>query len=1305
MSLGTAPNPLIHRLAVVRRRLRVTTAWRGGAWLVAVAAAAVTLLGTLDWRFHLPSLVRAFGLVATLAAAGAILYRLLFRPLAAPSDDLSLALRIETEYPELNDGLASAVEFLDQSEETDRQAATLRDLAVKQAVRKAEDCDFNRIVNARGLLTAGLAMLIALVPTVGLAVAAPVLARTALLRLADPFSARDWPLQTEWSDVAARSRIGRGEPFDIRARVRGVLPDDAVVRLATADGTPTGEIKFPVTHDPSPEHGSFFARLDTNRTQKNFRFQLVANDAVSPWYSVAVLTPPSLAPLEGRPSAQATLTFPAYTDLPAMRLPDGTSNIEVVAGTQVSLRAATDRPVVVSWIGFTPDGPQLPAAAALGPLGATNPLQAIALHASGEPVWGHVPARLDTDNKKSLLSVNFTPYVSGTYALHIEDDAGLGGQRLFEVRVFPDPAPTVGLERPNASLDSLLVVPDAEITVRASAQDTQYALRSVALEYRCEKGPKSGREPLYDHGSAGAALSMALSPLAGPIPTPAPPLRLRPTRLDLGERFSLTHVRHTDGSRLREGDVVVLQAIADDFDNVAVDKQPGRSSEVELRVVSPAILEALLQQAQAQVQQELVRLRELQRDGRNKVDALEKQWKNTGKLRPEDLEALFQAEQNHEQIRGRIGTPKEGLRAEAAKILHTMRDNHLQNSGARERMEMVLGDLERLFREELAPVGPLLTQARKENELAPDDASRHNPLAEAERHQQEVERTLNDLLSRLDPFSTSRQLRAEAKAILQEEQRLIEATKNVNADNDPQSKADRERLAERQQRAAEQLADLLSKLQKMGETKIGQATEKRQKADQMEAAAEEKEREAKKAEGPQADRLKEEARALRREAAQLREAADTLAQEGQALQQARNAGFGPQIPGQMSEAAHNLRDGQPNNAARKQVASANGIEQVIRALEDRREEDLDKLVKKLRAAEKKLAELEDAQDRLQKKTREAKKIADPEQREAELKRLAREQEKLRQETQEMAQTLTRLRAGQAGQELGQADGAMQEAGQRLERGGGDEQQEEALQQMQQAKQQLKEAREQAEEELGRERLFKPADQIKRLRERQEALLQETDRIQTTLLAREGWKNAPGLISSVSAERNNQQALAEEAAALAKGKLASAKVFARLLERAGGTMTQASLALGDRYKKHARSDAPFDAAMEEADDLAIRRSQKDTLRLLDQMIVSLKPEDGPNRIAAKEGSNGGGGSGGGGGAKESDGIPPLAQLKALKAFQEDVRLRTEQFAHDHQDPKAGKLTAQEQETLDALHRDQSAISELLDELTAPPGGKP
>ena len=153
-----SPNPLANRLAALRRRLRLTAGFRGGSWLLFTMVAGVAVAALLDWQLHLPALVRAVLLVGTLGAAGAVAIHFLVRPLRSRTDNLSLALRIEAEYPELNDCLASTVQFLEPAGENPGASTTLRQAAVRQALDRAEGCDFNRIIDGRGLRWAGLSV-------------------------------------------------------------------------------------------------------------------------------------------------------------------------------------------------------------------------------------------------------------------------------------------------------------------------------------------------------------------------------------------------------------------------------------------------------------------------------------------------------------------------------------------------------------------------------------------------------------------------------------------------------------------------------------------------------------------------------------------------------------------------------------------------------------------------------------------------------------------------------------------------------------------------------------------------------------------------------------------------------------------------------------------------------------------------------------------------------------------------------------------------------------------------------------------
>src|SRR5262249_12629496 len=106
-------------------------------------------------------------------------------------------------------------------------------------------------------------------------------------------------------------------------------------------------------------------------------------------------------------------------------------------------------------------------------------------------------------------------------------------------------------------------------------------------------------------------------------------------RLDFNRTLSLRSLRHANGEPLKDGDMVILQACADDFDDVSPSKEPGRSHQVEIRIISREAMEQVLTLEQARVQQELVRLREKQREARAKLAEVETRLRKGGKIAPE----------------------------------------------------------------------------------------------------------------------------------------------------------------------------------------------------------------------------------------------------------------------------------------------------------------------------------------------------------------------------------------------------------------------------------------------------------------------------------------------------------------------------------------------------------------------------------------------------------------------------------------------------------------------------------------------
>ncbi len=1340
--------PLRCRLAGLRRRLRLVASFRGLSWLLTAVLTTAVLVGVLDWRWHLPGLVRAFALIGLLAGAGVILYRFLFQPLSEASDDLSLALRVEERYPGLNDALASTVQFLDRENPPEGESASMRQEAVRRTLGKAGVIDFNRVVETKGLRTAGACSLLSTAAAAVLIVLAPSLAATALARLANPFGEVEWPRKTRIELDTVVKRIGRNREYRLRGTVHGVVPSTVMAELFY-EGFPMQRRTFPVRPG---EHGdSFVMHLKPEEVQRNFRFRILANDAVTKEFAVEVLPLPVLALLDGKPSPQVRLDFPRYTDLPSPQfLTPGTGNVEAVTGTIVTYRAAVDRPLRRAWIEYQPEVREVPLAALVAPLGLTMPLEAIATIALTRTVFEPVPAELSGD--RQVLTARFRPVLHGMYVVHFEDEHELENSRTYELRLRPDPAPVVRLDRPSATRDVLTVLPTAQLPLELAVEDVQFAVRSVWVEYRTQPNESPRILSLFNHArglNRDAAGLAGLGSLVGPMP------RLRLQRLDFNRTLSLRSIRHAGGEPLKEGDSVILQACADDFDDVSPGKEPGRSHQVEIRIISRSEMEQVLTNEQTRVQQELVRLREKQREARAKVAEVENRLRKGGKIAPEreaaEAEAqaqkaqeeataeaekadraateqerqkhqkraeelrekakeqaakaeslrkqasqLSEAEQLQQQIRERVGDRKEGLRAEVERLRQTLQQNNMENSNAMMRMTNVANELDRLAERELENIEPKLTNARKMAELL-DEKTRQERLAELEKQAKEAEQQARESQALAQKFNEKAvqadQAAANADDEQQKESKLSEgkqlrqqarkqlekaAEKRAQAQRDrrdaavkPDPDRPRQALAEArqgQETVEDRLTALLQRMEPWSSTAEikGEAGRIQQEQKELMNQAEEMEKknlgknldELTPADKADLDNLQDMQRRLQERTAELIEKMKKVAEkraevDPQTAQELKNAAQDAEkggLTGHMKEAGESIKKNQLNEARKKQREALAELEKLTKNLEDRREAELDRLRKKMRELEEQVEKLQDEQEKLQRKIRDANKIADQQKRQAELEKLARKQQELKEKTGKVMEEMAKLGNDRAREAMARAAEEMEEAFKQLQRRKPqDEKQEEVLDRLEEARREMERARKRAEEELGREQIARVAEAIQRKREQQQAHIDEAKRIQDSVLERKSWNR--GMKASMLRLGDNQKDLGKETTDLAKKDLTAAPIFARMLERSARSMKDA----GERLEEIGRQSPD----LQTLPDAEAARFQELALRRLNQVLDALK-ESQENPTPLSNGGGGGGGEGGDMGPQGDDSLPPLAQLKLLKAMQKDINERTAAF---------------------------------------------
>ncbi len=541
---------------------------------------------------------------------------------------------MEQRFPALNDALASTVQFLDAPDGDGRR---LGRPAARGGQAHPRPLQGLRLQPRRGRpraarTLAGAALAGAAAVTLLLLFPKPAL--SALGRLVNPFNNRSLPPQSNLTLIPdpPPDRVGKGESYEINARVTGVLPPNVKAKIIVRMDYATKEFSTDVTPDGAKAaHISF--RLD--KVESGFHFRVHYNDAESKEFAVKVLPPPVLTNLGKAASPQLQLFYPRYTGLPSpQEQTPGQGDVDAVLGTSVVLRAAADRPLRTAWVDY-PAVPQT-AAAALGVAGALASAPTARIRAAAE-----------LDDSRASFTVRFQPGQSGVYALHFEDDTGLGATRLYGLTVRDDPAPVVQLDRPSKLRDVLSVLPTAVLPLQATAEDPLYGLRSVYLEYHLQAdGAPKQRLTLHDPATAAAEV---LAPLTGPaVQAVAPPLR--PTRLEFRRTLAVASLRRPDGSTPREGDVFLLRATADDWDDVSPAKEPGRSTEIEIRIVGRNDLDLAVTQDEGDLQKELARLREKELQALQKAEDAEGKLKEVEKIQPKEADQSDEAKKRREEV-------------------------------------------------------------------------------------------------------------------------------------------------------------------------------------------------------------------------------------------------------------------------------------------------------------------------------------------------------------------------------------------------------------------------------------------------------------------------------------------------------------------------------------------------------------------------------------------------------------------------------------------------------------------------------
>jgi hypothetical protein len=772
----------------------------------------------------------------------------------------------------------------------------------------------------------------------------------------------------------------------------------------------------------------------------------------------------------------------------------------------------------------------------------------------------------------------------------------------------------------------------------------------------------------------------------------------------------------------------MVRAAADDFNDVVPFNPPGYTAGwLEIFIVSKELLATKLDEKMAEIQQDVVKARDKQNQAVDEIDRLknklaklddEKDPKKRENILKGVKEDLLAAKDKQREVQKLIGpTADDGVRGKLDKLQQTIKDNELPPSNLQDRARALEAELERVAQENLPQIEQKLGDAQKNLDAKADDKKtepkKEGPLDGVQSLQQGAKKTLDDLVQSLNPWATTHQVKSDAQKLLDRQRDLKKETKRLEENKDKAKPEDVALAAKKQQVLAEEMKALLGKMQKMVDKK-----ENKEFADQLKEAIE----------------------------------AASKGAEGK-----------ESISANMEKASTNLKDpngGDPkhNQAMLEQQKAIAGLEKLVGAFEERRDKAVEEMLNNQLKAEAKIAEFlkqqqdinkeaKKLEDRLAKKQKELKEAIDKKDPDAikkaeaavaQQKRendkafadLAKKQEALRQQVQQHAREMGKVNAGAAGREMERAAKEMERAVQLLEKHENPEQpQKEAEANLEEAKNLVQDA----EDELLREQLAKIEDKLKGLKERQDNAIKEMVRLHEQAFGKEKMANQKFwdriLLTSLGELSESQKAIGRETDAL-KDKLKGAKVFQLILEKAAKDMDDAAIAMEARRdtatertgalqneqqpkERQARIDE-FLPDENEKQNLTLKHQTDaaDRLQILLDAIKNEefakkpplpKPDTDPKDPKKDEKKARGPG----------DGIPDIAQLKALRDEQKKLNERTRAFVERRLapfvagggavtpvplDPDSLPMNDAQRRELSVIQAEQAVLRDLFDEMT-------
>ncbi len=303
----------------LRRRLIGRAVFQEAALLIVGALAVLLAAGAIDFLLRFPSAIRQVFFVAGCAVVGWAIARHLLPAIRFRPSLTSVALRVESQSPEVHGRLASAIDFAGSEtlKKSDLLEQDLARVVIDHVARDVDGVDLRRAIRHDITHRRTGELLLAVVAVVMLIGLSPAMTKIGAQRLLLPWTGAEWPKRTGVMNLTAEAVHPRGEAMAMRALLtrseRSAERTEVAVQFRVLiDGHPQvmrREILAlqgsEVTIDDSKAQGHLFERLiEPEGDAIEYRF-LTADDKTE-WRTLQFVDPPVVQ------HAMVTITPPEY---------------------------------------------------------------------------------------------------------------------------------------------------------------------------------------------------------------------------------------------------------------------------------------------------------------------------------------------------------------------------------------------------------------------------------------------------------------------------------------------------------------------------------------------------------------------------------------------------------------------------------------------------------------------------------------------------------------------------------------------------------------------------------------------------------------------------------------------------------------------------------------------------------------------------------------------------------------------------------------------------------------------------------